>query len=290
MVVAELSRSAWAVVDRLTRAWWQVWGRRVDDVDWLDRSVTTRAAGGEAWLENVGSGGRVRADTPGAGLLADMRVLDGEGFRADDLDPMVRDFYEHTSRWDMDVGIAWSRWFAPGGWLIERFFGRRVQQLAIPVTRDLSTRSMSSQVSTVLDEEGAQVAAAWTRRLRPSGELVYSGRYSTVRVPPTRVPIIQVTFPLEDGNVQVLLTPRAGEGGSLHLSSPSGTFGDPGAYVVVRDPRRGGWWACRLPLHEEFHVYVDTDGVLRTDHDLRLWRAHVVRLRYRLTQEQPAVE
>ena len=35
-------------------------------------------------------------------------------------------------------------------------------------------------------------------------------------------------------------------------------------------------------FHEEFHVYVDDEGVLRTDHVLRLWSATAVRLHYRL--------
>ena len=38
------------------------------------------------------------------------------------------------------------------------------------------------------------------------------------------------------------------------------------------------------PIHERFHVYVDGEGVLRTDHELRMWAATVVRLHYKLTR------
>ena len=48
-------------------------------------------------------GGRVAADTPGAGLLRDMAQLDGPMFRAADLHPDIRAFYEHTSQWHMEV-------------------------------------------------------------------------------------------------------------------------------------------------------------------------------------------
>ena len=68
--------------------------------------------------------------------------------------------------------------------------------------------------------------------------------------------------------------------GGLMLASPAGRFGEDGAYVVVRD--EGTTYAARVPLHESFHVYVDEDGVLRTDHVLRLWRASAVRLHYKL--------
>jgi hypothetical protein len=40
--------------------------------------------------------------------------------------------------------------------------------------------------------------------------------------------------------------------------------------------------ASRAPIHETFRVYVDTEGVLRTNHVLRLWTATVVHLHYKL--------
>ncbi|MFT3877508.1 MAG: hypothetical protein QM708_13960 [Propioniciclava sp.] len=277
---------AWAIVDRGTRLWWQAWGRRIDDVEWLDRSVAVRGLGGEGWLDELRGSGRVRDDIPGNGILPDLGVLDSAGFRAADLHPLVRDFYEHTSLWDMDVRIVWSRWFAFGGWLIERFFGRRVQQLAIPVTPGRSSRSMSSSVSAVFDDKGRREASAWTRRLVATGECVYSGRYATKPSPIDQTPLVHTTFPLEDGNIQVLLTPSVEDDGSLRLSSPAGGFGEPGAYAVVRNPRRDTWHAARLPLHEEFRVYVDASGALRTVHDLRLWRAGVLRLSYEMRRRR----
>jgi hypothetical protein len=93
-----------------------------------------------------------------------------------------------------------------------------------------------------------------------------------------------VTFPLESGNVQVFLQPRVVGGGGLMLSSPPGPFGSDGAYVVVEDA--GERFAARAPIHETFHVYVDGEGVLRTDHVLKLWSAVVVRLHYKLTRAE----
>ena len=67
--------------------------------------------------------------------------------------------------------------------------------------------------------------------------------------------------------------------GALLLESPGGRFGDDGAYIVVRG---SGAHAARVPLHETFHVYVDPYGVLRTDHEVRLWSASALRLHYKL--------
>lgn len=84
----------------------------------------------------------------------------------------------------------------------------------------------------------------------------------------------------------------------LVLDSPHGTFGAPGAYVVVRSEGRAGarargreasggggtasgHHAARVPIHERFVVFRDGDE-LCTDHHLWLGRALVVRLHYRM--------
>jgi len=101
-------------------------------------------------------------------------------------------------------------------------------------------------------------------------------------VPGADRPGVHVAFPLESGNLQVFLRPELVDGGGLLLSSPRGRFGQDGAYVTVVGP--AGAHAARVPLHESFHVHVDDEGVLRTDHELRLGRATAVRLHYRLEQ------
>jgi len=180
----------------------------------------------------------------------------------------------------MEVWTQWNPLFQPGGELISRFFGRRVQQLALP-TRPLEVAyGMDSRVAVIVGPDGEQRAAGWIRTLRSTGEYVYSGCYSSRLLPGSSQPSVHVAFPLEAGNVQVFLRPRVLPGGDLELSSPSGRFGDDGAYVVVEDQ---GIYGARAPIHETFRVYVDRDGVLRTDHLLRLWSAPVVRLHYKLT-------
>ena len=81
--------------------------------------------------------------------------------------------------------------------------------------------------------------------------------------------------------MQVFLRPRILPSGALELSSPTGRFGDDGAYVTVSE--NGPAHAARVPLHERFTVFVDEQGVLRTDHHLQLWSASVLRLHYKLT-------
>lgn len=237
---------------------------------------------GDGWLSAAATslGGAVREDEEDAGILPDMTRLDGPSFSASQLRPEVRDFYEHTSQWRMEVWVQWNPLFQPGGELISRYFGRRVQQLALP-TRPLDLAlGLDSRVVTIVDAAGTQQVAGWVRTLRSTGDHVYSGCYSTRVLPGSGQPSVHVAFPLESGNVQVFLQPRALSDGALELSSPGGSFGENGAYVVVED--RGRAHAALAPIREAFRVYVDTEGVLRTDHRLCLWSATVVRLHYKL--------
>jgi hypothetical protein len=77
-----------------------------------------------------------------------------------------------------------------------------------------------------------------------------------------------------------VLQPSVLPDGALLLTSDAGDFGGNGAYVVVKGAN--GHHAARVPIHETFHVYVDDEGVLRTDYVLRLWSATVLRLHYKL--------
>jgi hypothetical protein len=179
----------------------------------------------------------------------------------------------------MEVWSAWSPLFWPAGELVSRLWGRRVEQLALPMRPLDVAHGMDSRVTPIRDRHDIQVAAAWMRTLRGNGRPVFSGAYSARTLPGADRPSVHVAFPLESGNVQVFLRPSVvGDGGFL-LESAHGRFGEDGAYVVVLG---AGAHAARVPLHETFHVYVDAHGVLRTDHELRLWAASAVRLHYKL--------
>jgi len=243
-------------LDRATRLFWRLRGQPVDlggGHEWLAAPMHRGSEVADGWLKQAaeGLGGSVAANVPGAGLLCDMARLDGPEFRAADLHPSIRDFYEHTSEWRMEVWTQWNPLFQPGGELISRLWGRRVQQLSLP-TRPLDVAyGMDSRVELILGASGEPLAAGWLRTLRATGEYVYSGCYSSRLLPGSTQPSVHVAFPLEHGNVQVFLKPRVLPGGNLELSSPGGPLGSNGAYVVVDE---GGTHAARVPIHETFKV------------------------------------
>lgn len=272
------------VLDLGTRKFWRLTGRPVDlggSESWLDAPMSRSSRVADEWLaeEAARHRGSIGSDEPDAGLLPSMSLLDGPGFDAQRLRPEIRDFYEQTAAWRMEVWTGWSPFFWPAGEAVSRIFGRRVEQLALPMRPLDVAQGMDSRVTLIRDAGGTQVAAAWIRTLRSTGRHVFSGCYSTRTLPGGDRASVHVAFPLESGNVQVFLRPTVTADGGLVLESPRGRFGQDGAYVVVRD---GPDHAARVPLHETFHVYVDENGVLRTDHELRLWNAWAVRLHYKL--------
>ena len=178
-------------------------------------------------------GGRLRAELPG-----DDRVDREEDLFPAGLDQAVRHFYEHTACWRMEAWAQWSALFWPGGELVSRLFGRRVQQLALP-TRPLDVaHGMDSRVVHLMDANGEQYAAGWLRTLSATGEFVYSGCYSARLLPASDQPSVHVAFPLESGNVQVFLRPSVQADGSLvlsyHLPFPGiGRIGNNGGWDAI---------------------------------------------------------
>ncbi|WP_234974458.1 hypothetical protein [Williamsia sterculiae] len=251
--------------------------------DFLRAPYNRRHTVGDAWLDDLNAQGLVRSSSPDDGLFDDMSRLDGPPFDAARLQPQVRDFYEHTARWRMEVWAQWNPLLAPGGFAVSALFGRRVRQLALPTSPLSVSRGMSSEVHVVTDDTGVRRGAAWLRTLRIDGSAVYSGFYRPATLPVDRQPHVAVSFPLEMGHVDVYLRPRVNQDGSLTLESRSHHFGEDGAYVSVL--LGGQWYAAQVPLRERFRVYVDDEGVLRTDHSLHVGPARALRLHYRLERE-----
>lgn len=273
-------------LDLPSRTWWRLVGRTVDldssEHAFLRGPMNRRHTVGDAWFDDLDRSGRVRPISADDGLFDDMSVLDGPDFTATQLHPLVRDFYEHTARWRMEVWAQWNPLLAPGAAAIAGLFGRRVRQLALPTAPLSVSRGMTSRVRVIDDVDGHRAGAAWLRTLRLDGSAVYSGFYRSAMLPGSAQPHVAVVFPLEAGNVGVYLRPRAEPDGSLVLTSRSRTFGENGAYVTVVLGRRT--YAARAPLRERIHVFVDDEGELRTDHALDLGPMRALRLHYRLEQ------
>ncbi len=259
-------------------------GRRMDrgQAPWLDGPTGPRRIGTDFHRSlAVGAGLEVKTGRD-VGLLPDCGALDGDGFDSSRLHPSVRDFYEHTGRYHLDVWSQWSPLFWPFGWALIHFVSRRMEQLNFPMYPLETAQGMTSDVEQLVDHSGRVVFTSWLRRNLASGLVIYSGLYATAS-PPGSGPCVKTVFPVPRGNATVLLRPEANADGSLKLISSGRRFGDPGFYrITATGPTRIRVWYVR-GLTELFHVYPDADGSVRTDHHVRWWGMPVLRLHYHIT-------
>jgi hypothetical protein len=216
------------------------------------------------------------------GLLPDVGALAGPGFQVAQLRNEVRDFYEHTAAYRMDV---WSDTFFPGKiglWLMVTTLSRKVNQLNFPLRALATAKGIDSEIVLLLDRTGVVRYAGWYRRLIETGRTIYTGFYMTERVPRCDNPCVKVVFPMPDGNATVFLRPSIDEQGHLRLSSRGTAFGDAGFYRVhsVGGNRLRVWRVSTL--HEDFRVYVDDARVLRCDHSVRFLGMPILHLHYRI--------
>jgi hypothetical protein len=267
-------------------------GRRIDrsEVPWLDGPIGPPRIGAGFHRSVAAQSGLELRTGPDLGLLPDCRALDGDAFDSRRLHASVREFYEHTGRYHLDVWSQWSPLFWPFGWMLINFVSRQMEQLNFPMYPLETARGMTSEVEQLVDAKGRVAFTSWLRRNLGSGMVVYSGFYSTTS-PPRSGPCVKTVFPVARGNATVLLRPEAQSDGSLRLISAGRRFGDPGFYRITQSgPNRIRVWYVR-PLKEHFHVYPDTDGSVRTDHHVRWWGLQVLHLHYHITPapvRQPA--
>jgi hypothetical protein len=230
----------------------------------------------------------VERDDAAGGLVPRFDALAGDGFDAARVHPLVRDFYEHTAAYAMDV---WSRTYFPANvalFLLVKTISRQVDQLNFPLSPLDTARGLMSEIITLRRPDGSVRYTGWFRTLADEARVLYTGFYMTERAPAAPGPCVKVVFPMPRGNATVVLRPDVDADGALVLESSGRRFGDAGFYrVQARDAERVRVWHIRT-LKERFRVYVDERGVLRCDHSVRFLGLPVLTLHYKIFRREAA--
>jgi hypothetical protein len=263
----------------------------------LPRTLGRRVGPDDAWVWGpVGAGGSIgpgyyaalaadeglvlEAGDPDAGLLPDFGALRGSAFDPDRVDPRVRDFYERTGRYRLEVAVGWSPLFRPLGRLLVGAVSRRIGQLNFPLGA-ADAGGMTSRVLRLREPgEGRTRYAGWLRTQPASGHPVYVGLYGVAKPPGEAGPCVRVVFPLPHGSSTVLLRPSVGADGAFRLSSDGRRFGDAGYYRVHRSPDGVRRARYVVALKEHFRLWAEPEGPVRADHLVAFFGLPIVRLRY----------
>ena len=272
-----------ALIQYAFRAIPRVLGKRISPADtWLWGPIGGPNQVGRTYYAELAreEGLALVANDEHAGLLPDLAALRGPGFNPDLVNQRIRDFYEHTARYRLRVEARWSLLFLPFGWLLVGVVSRRIAQLNFPVRQRDTAGGMTSEVLRLCDSvTGEAIYSGWLRTQASSGRPVYVGLYGITQPPRESGPCVRVVFPLPFGSSTVLLRPGVDQDASFHLNSNGWRFGQAGYYRIHEESgvRRARYIAA---LREHFHVWVDPEGVVHAEHDVRFFRILILRLLY----------
>jgi hypothetical protein len=106
----------------------------------------SRYVGGD-YIEQLAKarGGTFRRNPPDVGILASLDSLQGPTFDASRVHPLIREFYEHTSRFRLSIVPEWRRWMKPGYELFKRVVAEPLGQAAIPSNIEEAQRGWSAR-------------------------------------------------------------------------------------------------------------------------------------------------
>jgi len=227
-------------------------------------------------------GGSYRGDVADVGIVASLDDLAGPRFDPAGADPRVREFYEHTTRFTLDIVPEWRMWVRPGYLLYRSLVAKPLGQARVPMNQKETQRGVRSRIDTVSAPDGRIAVRGWIRSFADTDEPIYVGIYTTYRREGRGY--VSVGFPLPQASFTATLEPRTRDGGGLVLSSRS-DLDQPGHYLTYVDAQSRKLTA--LAVHgfaEQLDVFV-AEGELRAEHAFWIFRLPFLVLHYRISRK-----
>jgi hypothetical protein len=229
-------------------------------------------------------GGTYTPDVADIGIVASLDELAGPSFDPAGTDPLVREFYEHTTRFALDIVPEWRLWVRPGYLLYRTLLARPLGQASVPMSQREAQRGVRSRIDTITSVDGDTVAVrGWIRSAADTGEPIYVGIYTTYRHEGRGY--VSVGFPLPQASFTATLLPQArpgaGNGRGLVLDSRS-ELDQPGHYLTYIDTRTAELTTVAVRgFAERLEVYTEAGG-LRAEHAFWVFGLPFLVLHYRM--------
>ena len=227
-------------------------------------------------------GGTYTPDVADIGIVASLDELAGPTFDPAGVDPLVREFYEHTTRFALDIVPEWRLWVRPGYLLYRTLLARPLGQANVPMSQREAQHGVRSRIDTIADSEGTPAVRGWIRSRADTGEPIYVGIYTTYRHQGQGY--VSVGFPLPQASFTATLAPQARAGGGLVLDSRS-ELDQPGHYLTYIDTATGELTTAAVRgFAERLDVYVES-GELRAEHAFWVFGFPFLVLHYRISRK-----
>jgi hypothetical protein len=230
-------------------------------------------------------GAAYTADLPDAGIVASLEALTGPGLDPGQVDPLVREFYEHTTRFALDIVAHWRAWVRPGYLLYRTVVARPLGQANIPMNQREAQRGIRSRIDTITGVDATVSVRGWIRSFADDDEPIMTGIYTTYTSQGRGY--VSVGFPVPEGSFTATLLPRSRPDGGLRLTSRVHD-GQAGHYLAYVDPAADELTVLAVPgFQEQLDVHVE-GGALRAEHAFWIFGLPFLTLDYRITRKLPA--
>jgi hypothetical protein len=237
-------------------------------------------------------GGTYTPDVADIGIVASLDELAGPSFDPAGVDPLVREFYEHTTRFALDIVPEWRMWVRPGYLLYRTLLARPLGQANVPMSQREAQHGVRSRIDTITGGDGAPgtgetvAVRGWIRSRADTGEPIYVGIYTTYRHEGRGY--VSVGFPLPQASFTATLQPQVRPGGGLVLDSRS-ELDQPGHYLTYIDAQTAELTTAAVRgFAERLDVYVEAaNGTtqLRAEHAFWVFGLPFLVLHYRIARK-----
>ena len=227
-------------------------------------------------------GAHYTADVADAGIVASLDALAGPGLDPDQVDPLVREFYEHTTRFALDIVPQWRAWVRPGYLLYRTAVARPLGQASIPMNQREAQRGIRSRIDTITGVDATVSVRGWIRSFADDDEPIMTGIYTTYTH--KGCGYVSVGFPVPEGSFTATLLPQSRPDRGLTLTSRVHD-GQAGHYLTYVDTAADGLTALAVPgFQEQLDVFVE-DGALRAEHAFWVFGFPFLTLHYRIARK-----
>lgn len=227
-------------------------------------------------------GAQYTADVPDAGIVASLHALTGPGLDPGQVDPLVREFYEHTTRFALDIVPQWRLWVRPGYLLYRTVVAQPLGQASIPMNQREAQRGIRSRIDTISGADATVSVRGWIRSFADDDEPIMTGIYTTYTH--QGCGYVSVGFPVPAGSFTATLLPRSRSDGGLTLTSRVHD-GQAGHYLTYIDTAADELTALAVHgFHEQLDVFPE-EGGLRAEHAFWIFGFPFLTLHYRITRK-----
>jgi hypothetical protein len=255
---------------------------RAEDVPFVVPLASQTRYVGTGYVRSLAQllGGTYTPDVADIGIVASLDALAGPSFDPAGVDPLVREFYEHTTRFALDIVPQWRMWVRPGYLLYRTLVARPLGQANVPMSQREAQRGVRSRIDTITGlPDRSETIRGWIRSAADTGEPIYVGIYTTYRR--SGYGYVSVGFPLPQASFTATLAPSARPDGGLVLNSRS-ELDQPGHYLTYVDPVSSDLTTLGVRgFAERLDVFV-SDGELRAEHAFWVFGFPFLVLHYRM--------